>query len=293
MQSALIVYSKHTRNYARLVAKKYKAVSFLEVTEPPAEGILKIKSNKDIVMGVGGGSVIDTAKVISRDKRCIAIPTTASGAAMTPYATIWGEKKITIPTQKPILKIDYRAIGNLCKRVRQSTLFDAFSHAIESFWSKHATSRSKAYSKKAVYLLTKYLESGNIRTLILAGNLAGEAIAITKTNVIHAISYPITIKYGIDHGTVCGLLLPTLVDYMDFKGLPELFNLNSTKSLVALLKTLSTRSRIKNFNIKLVAGEAMKYDRINDSPKKISRDILGDILKSCNLTKVSPKTMKC
>lgn len=284
MQSALIVYSKHTRNYARLVAKKYKAVSFLEVTKPPTEGVLKIKSNKDIVMGVGGGSVIDTAKVISRDKRCIAIPTTASGAAMTSYATIWGEKKITILTQKPILKIDYRVIGNLCKRVRQSTLFDAFSHAIESFWSKHATSRSKVYSKKAVYLLTKYLESGNIRTLILAGNLAGEAIAITKTNVIHAISYPITIKYGIDHGTVCGLLLPTLVDYMDFKGLPELFNLNSTKSLVVLLKTLSTRSRINNFNIKLVAGEAMKYDRINDSPKKMSRGILEDILKNCNLS---------
>jgi len=88
MQSALIVHSKHTKYYAKWLSNKYRDVTFLEVTRPPTKGILKIKNNKDVVVGIGGGSVIDTAKIISKDRRCIAIPTTAAGASMTPYATV-------------------------------------------------------------------------------------------------------------------------------------------------------------------------------------------------------------
>ena len=89
MQSALIVYSKHTKDYAKLISKKYRDVIFLEVTRPSIEEVLKISTNKDIVIEVGGGSVIDRAKIISKNKRCITVPTTAAGASMTSYATIW------------------------------------------------------------------------------------------------------------------------------------------------------------------------------------------------------------
>ena len=47
----------------------------------------------------------ETTGFISKDKRCIAIPTTAAGASMTPYATIWGREKISISTRKPVLKM--------------------------------------------------------------------------------------------------------------------------------------------------------------------------------------------
>lgn len=235
MQSTLIVHSKHTKDSAKLISKKYRDVIFLEVTQPPTEEILDMKNNKDIVIGIGGGSVIDTAKIISKDKRCVAIPTTAAGASMTPLATIWGKEKISIPTKKPILKMDYNIPKNLPFSARQSTTFDALSHAIESFWSKNATSKSTIYSKKAIYLINKYLNNNDINTLITAGNLAGQAIAIAKTNIVHAISYLLTIEYGIDHGTACGMLLPYFVEYINFKGLPGLFNLDSTEKLVALL----------------------------------------------------------
>ncbi|HCJ66666.1 MAG TPA: hypothetical protein DHV62_04895 [Elusimicrobia bacterium] len=286
MQSALIVYSKHTREYAKLISKRYKDVSFLEVTKPPTEEILKIKNNKDVVIGIGGGSVIDTAKIISKDKRCIAIPTTAAGAAMTPYATIWGKEKKSVTTKKPILKMDYELLKNLPLNVMQSTVFDALSHAIESFWSKNTTPQSRNYSKKAIRLLNKHLNRINshlnkndINELITAGNLAGQAIAITQTNVAHATSYPITIEYGIDHGAVCGMLLPYFVEYMDFQGLPKLFKLDSTKELVALLKKSFIPPKIKNFDVKLIAKLAMKYERINQGHRKISQESLEKILK--------------
>lgn len=284
MQSALIVHSKHSADYAKLISKRYEDVSFLEVIKPPTEEILRIKSNKDIVVGVGGGSVIDTAKIISKNRRCVAIPTTAAGASMTPYATVWGKRKISISTKKPVLRMDYNMPKNLPFSVRQSTTFDALSHAIESFWSKNASLQSKKYSKKSVYLINAYLKDRNdINTLITAGNLAGQAIAITQTNVVHAASYPVTIEYGIDHGTACGMLLPYFVEYMDFKELSELFNLVSTEELVKLLKRLFVPPKIKSFNVKLVADKAMEYDKINDGPRKIDKKSLVGILKNIGI----------
>lgn len=281
MQSALIVHSKHTKNFAQRLARKYKEVLFLEVVKPPTEEVLNIKNNKDIVIGVGGGSVIDTAKIISKDKRCIAIPTTAAGASMTPYATVWGRrKKISVPTKKPILKMDYNIPKNLPYSVRQSTAFDALSHAIESFWSKNATSQSKRYSRKALYLIKKYLKNKNdIGMLINAGNLAGQAIAITKTNVVHAASYTLTTEYGIEHGTACGMLLPYFIEYMNFEKLPQLFNLDFTADLVTFLKKIYKFPTVRDVDIGLVARESLKYERINDGPKKIDKDVLIRILK--------------
>ena len=279
-KTALIVHSKHTKEYAKLVAKNYRDVEFLEVRRPPTNEVLKIKTDKDVIIGIGGGSVIDTAKVISKDKRVIAIPTTASGSAMTPYATVWEKnKKISVPTKKPILK-NYEFPIKLPDKVLQSTIFDALSHAIESLWSKNATSESKKYSKKAIYLLNKNLKrkNKNIKEIITAGNYAGKAIAITKTNVIHATSYPITIKYNIDHGTACGMLLPYFVKYMDFKELPKLFGFDTTRELVEFLKQSFSPPKIKNLNIKLITNEAIKYKRIMDGPKEITKKDLEKIL---------------
>lgn len=282
MRSALIVYSRHTRDYAKLISKRYKDVVFLKVTRLPTKQVLKIKNDKDIVIGVGGGSVIDTAKIISKNKRCIAIPTTAAGASMTPYATIWGREKTSIFTKKPILNMDYKMPKDLPFRVIQSTMFDALSHAIESFWSRNATPQSRRYSSKAIRLINDYLTKckKNMNELITAGNIAGEAIAITKTNVVHAISYPITIKYGIDHGTACGLILPYFVEFMDVEGLPKLFNLGSTEKLVLLLKSSFILPKIRELDFKLIVREAMRYRRIKDGPKKVTKRIVEKILES-------------
>ena len=281
MQSALIVHSRYTKDYAKLISKKYRDVTFLEVRKPPTGEMLKIKNDKDVVIGIGGGSVIDTAKVISKNKRSIAIPTTAAGASMTRYATIWGKKKISIPTKKPILKMDYNIPKDLPFRVKQSTTFDALSHPIESLWSKNATLQSKRYSKKAIYLIEGYLkDKKDINMLLTAGNLAGQAIAIAKTNAVHAISYPMTIQYGIDHGTACGMVLPYLVEYMDVEKLPELFGLDSKEELVTLLRETFIPPKIKTFDVGMIAGKAMEYNKINDGPKRIDKKNLVKILEN-------------
>lgn len=76
------------------------------------------------------------------------------------------------------------------------------------------------------------------------------------------------------------MLLPYFIEYMDYKGLPELFNLNSTKKLVSFLKKLFIPPKIKNFDAKSIAKLAIKYERIDQGPKKISQRSLEKILKN-------------
>lgn len=280
MRSALIIHSKHTQKHAKIISKKYKNVELLQIKNSPTEETLRMTTDKDVVIAIGGGSVIDTAKIVAKNNRCIAIPTTASGAAATPYAVVWGRKKLSIPTKKPIVREYFGITIKLSLAVRQSTTADALSHAIESFWSKNATVQSKQYSKRAISSMLKFFKTNNTSMLIKAGNLAGMAIAIAKTNVIHATSYPLTIRYGIDHGAACGMLLPYFVEYMDFKALPKLFNLNSTSELVSFLKKLTNFPGAKHFNLKLITDEVMKYDKIKQGPKSISKKTLLTILEN-------------
>lgn len=268
MLSALIVHSKHTKSYAKFISKKYREVKFLEISFC-TEDVLAIKNNKEIVIGIGGGQVIDTAKIISKDKKCIAIPTTASGAAMTSHSVIWGERKVSISTEKPVLEMDFDMTISLVDDVLQSTISDALSHAVESLWSKNSTSQSKKYSIKAISLIEEYFENESIHTLIEAGNIAGQAIELVGTNVIHATSYPITIKYGVKHGMACGMNLISFMKYMDSK-LP--------KSILSNLKKFNF-PKIETFDISMIVEEAMGHDQFNNCSKNISKKDLSLIIK--------------
>ncbi len=249
----LLVHNKHTKAYAHKLGGKKDL--YLEVNQPPRD-ILKQTDNK--VIGIGGGSVIDTAKILANPKKCIAIPTTFSGASQTQWAVIWGKKKLTIKTPKPILQ-RYKDKIKLSKSVFQSTLFDCFSHAIESLWSKNATKESKGYSIQALNLLNKkrYIEAG------IAG---GNAITIAKTNIIHAISYPITLKYKIPHGTAIAMILPSVIKYLEYD-----------IKISDYVKYTSPLPKIK-IDAKFIAKEALKYKKIYDCPKKITSQEIEMIL---------------
>lgn len=211
----LIVHSPSTKYYAEIILKE-KGGELLEVRSMPTQETLHIITDEKEIIAVGGGSVIDTAKIIGGDCPIYAIPTTAAGAACTPYATIWTEnKKNSIPTATPILMSDYYGLSkHLPGMVRLSTFYDCLSHVVESWWSKKATDESKGYIKEAIEFLQDYEDYPNLNDLIDAGNLAGKAIAIAETNIIHALSYGLTIRYKVDHGLACSVFFKLIVDEM-------------------------------------------------------------------------------
>ena len=149
------------------------------------------KSNKKykdkFILAIGGGSLIDKAKVYAKKhkKFLIAIPTTASGATETSHAVIWKDEKVNIQCTKP-LSFSPPFKVNLSKKVRSQTTLDALGH------------------------IGDFMNVCSDNELIEIGKLAGRLISKRKTNLTHPMSYPLTLKYGIPHGFAVGLALKGL-----------------------------------------------------------------------------------
>lgn len=201
----------------------------------------------DLILAVGGGSVMDMAKLIKAfaDKSLheiqnyllnpknleiktiplIAIPTTSgTGSEATSFAVLY-QNKIKYSIEHPQLLpnfaiVDPELTSDLPPQITAETGADAFCQAIESYWSVNSTSESSAYAKEAIKLIFNNLEKAvnspdeNSRyNMAKAANLAGKAINISKTTAPHALSYAFTSYYNINHGQACAL---TLAQFLDF-----------------------------------------------------------------------------
>lgn len=205
------------------------------------------KEKPNLVIAIGGGSVIDTAKMIkffaSNDIAprkwlngekttlkehipLIAVPTTSgSGSEATHFAVVYIEKEkysIEHESMLPSISIvDPIFTMNLSPYITASSGMDALSQAIESYWSIHSTEESKELAAQAIKLIISNIASAvntptpDSRLAMAKGaHLAGKAIKLTKTTAVHAISYPITSYYGITHGHACGLILPGMFHFI-------------------------------------------------------------------------------
>ena len=197
----------------------------------------------DLVLAIGGGSVIDMAKLInifsahvnkereirefvnksSSVKRkglpLIAIPTTSgTGSEATHFAVVYIKNKKYSFAHKYVLPnfaiIDPSLSYGNPAYIKACSALDALSQAIESFWAVGSSEESKNYSREAIRMILKSVEASVIEsdeksmyTMSLAANLAGKAINITKTTAPHAISYPITKYLSIPHGHAVALTL--------------------------------------------------------------------------------------
>ncbi len=200
--------------------------------------------NCDMIVSVGGGSAIDTAKAIklySADKQGgeyinsehsfnptvhIAIPTTAgTGSESTRYAVIYykGEKQSL--THDSILPeyavLDSKLLKTLPLGQKKATLLDALCQAIESMWSVNSDEESERYAKEAVCLIrdnyAAYLDGDSeaAKKISKGANLAGKAINITQTTAAHAMSYKITSLFGIPHGAAVAFCLPHVWKFIE------------------------------------------------------------------------------
>lgn len=198
------------------------------------------KSKAEIILAIGGGSAIDTAKLINAFqcydsgfkkivngkikanknlKPLIAIPTTTgSGSEATHFAVVYlNNKKFSVSSKNLLPKIsiiDSNLGISLPKYTIASSGFDALAQSIESYWSISSTKKSRKYSEKAIKIILKNLKKATlnksenaIKNMMIAANLSGKAINITKTTAPHALSYKITHLTGFAHGHAVALIL--------------------------------------------------------------------------------------
>lgn len=198
----------------------------------------------DTILAVGGGSSIDVAKCIklyckmSKDKlyleqpyedtgiKLIAIPTTAgTGSESTRYAVIYYNGKKQSVTHDSIIPdvaiLEPKVLKTLPLYQKKCTMLDALCQGIESWWSVNSTEESKVLSKQAVETIMKWWREyifentdESARHIMMAANLAGQAICVTQTTAPHAFSYKLTSLYRLPHGHAVAVCLPVIWNYM-------------------------------------------------------------------------------
>ena len=205
-------------------------------------------SGADFILAVGGGSVMDTAKLASilmtdeygikellgtpgRAKKCIKtlmIPTTAgTGSEATPNAIVAvPEKQLKVGIVNTSMIADYVIldavmIKHLPRKIAAATGVDALAHAIECWTSNKATPFSDLYALQALDMILNNIkracddpEAMDAKNQMqLASFYAGVAITASGTTAVHALSYPLGGKYHIAHGVSNAILLAPVMRF--------------------------------------------------------------------------------
>lgn len=223
-----------------------------ETVERGAEALKDSRS--DIILSVGGGSVIDAAKFMAviahqggtvidflTGKKIpsglglplIAVPTTpGTSSEITPFSVVTVKElnnKVGLrhPSMYPTKAvIDPGLTRTLPPEQTVTTGLDILSHSMESYWAAKATPLTREMSLAGIRyvkenLIGAYKEGDNIdhrEGLTLASIFAGRSFSNTGTTICHALSYPITMDTGLHHGSACALSLGPTYDLLRKKG---------------------------------------------------------------------------
>jgi alcohol dehydrogenase class IV len=195
-----------------------------------------------LIVAVGGGSVIDTAKLCAAMKNTsyeiddllqdnsliqkglptVVIPTTCGSGSEATYNAVVAipEKSVKVGIVNMNLLADYVLLdGNMIRRlppeIIAATGVDALAHVLECFTSNKANPFSDLYAAEGTKLIFENLERAYNNgddieaksNMMLAAFYGGVAIASSGTTAVHALSYPLGGKFHIAHGISNAILL--------------------------------------------------------------------------------------
>ena len=207
------------------------------------------KSEADLIVAVGGGSSIDTAKGISivmtnpdradikslngvsntvnKGMPIIALPTTAGTAAEVTinYVITDEESQIKMvcvdPNDIPILAIiDSELMATMPKSLAAATGMDALTHAVEGYITKAHNEMSDMFHMKAIKMIFKYLPAAvndkdpeAIEMMGLAQYIAGMGFSNVGLGIVHSMAHQLGAVYDTPHGIANAMLLPTVMRF--------------------------------------------------------------------------------
>lgn len=207
-----------------------------------------IAFNPDGVIGIGGGSILDVAKLLAamigndqkiddvvgigllkkRDLFLACLPTTSgTGSEVSPNAILFDEadgmkKGIISPYLVPDASyIDPLLTVGMPPEISASTGMDALTHCLEAYTNRFSHPMVDLYALEGIRLISKNLlkvcRNGSdiqARTQLSLGSFyGGMCLGPVNTTAVHALSYPLGSKYKIAHGLANALLLPYVMEY--------------------------------------------------------------------------------
>ncbi|MEI6573446.1 MAG: iron-containing alcohol dehydrogenase [Alphaproteobacteria bacterium] len=201
-----------------------------------------------VIIGIGGGSAMDTAKVasiIAHAKQPIAemfgvelvkdaglplilIPTTAgTGSEVTHIAILSDEQEhlkkgiVSAKLFPAVAIVDPELTLGVPKSVTAASGMDALLHAVEAFTSKNANSVTDTLAKRAMFLIANNLRTAfdngsnvEARSAMLEGAMfAGMAFANAGVTAVHAFAYPIGAEFHIPHGVANSIMMGPVLTF--------------------------------------------------------------------------------
>ena len=206
-------------------------------------------SGADLIVAVGGGSSIDTAKGISivmtnpdradikslngasdtvnRGMPVIALPTTAGTAAEVTINYVITDEDAEVkmvcvdPNDIPILAIiDSELMGSMPKSLAAATGMDALTHAVEGYITKAHNEMSDMFHMKAIQMIFKYLQAAvneknpeAVEMMGLAQYIAGMGFSNVGLGIVHSMAQQLGAVYDTPHGMANAILLPTVMRF--------------------------------------------------------------------------------
>ena len=207
------------------------------------------KSEADLIVAVGGGSSIDTAKGISivmtnpdradikslngasdtvnRGMPVIALPTTAGTAAEVTINYVITDEDAEVkmvcvdPNDIPILAIiDSELMASMPKSLAAATGMDALTHAVEGYITKAHNEMSDMFHMKAIKMIFKYLPAAvnekdeeAVEMMGMAQYIAGMGFSNVGLGIVHSMAHQLGAVYDTPHGIANAMLLPTVMRF--------------------------------------------------------------------------------
>ena len=202
----------------------------------------------DLVLGIGGGSVLDVAKLVAaqlgndqslaqitgigllkgRKRKLICVPATSgTGSEVSPNAILIDQqdnqkKGIISPFLVPdMVYVDPLLTMSLPPQITAATGLDALTHCLEAYTNKFALPFIDLYAYEGMRLIAAHLvqavqqgEDEEARTQVAMGSLLGGfCLGPVNTAAVHALSYPLGSSFHLAHGLSNALLLPYVMEF--------------------------------------------------------------------------------
>ena len=206
------------------------------------------QSGAKVIVAVGGGSSMDTAKAIGiiienpefadvrslegvapTKNKCvpiIAVPTTAGTAAEVTINYVITDAKnnrkmvcVDVHDIPVVAVVDPEMMYTMPKGLTAATGMDALTHAIEGYITKGAWELSDMFHLKAIELISKHLRGAVLNTLegregmALGQYVAGMGFSNVGLGIVHSMAHPLGALYDTPHGVANAIILPTVMEY--------------------------------------------------------------------------------
>mgnify|MGYP005839711117 CR=1 FL=1 len=291
-----------------------------------AESARKIRA--DLIIGIGGGSAMDAAKAgaivgagCSDFKSLIGkkifnppplpsilIPTTAgTGSEVNQYAIITDEglnDKLNLngANSYPMAAIlDPELSVSMPEEITIDTGLDAFCHAVEGYIARRSVPISDTLAAPVFELVNEALpvavrEGNNLEArgkMLYAASLAGMVISHTGTTMVHAMGYPLTLRYGVSHGRANAAIIAHGLRF-NYEHSParisriyEIFggskSANGNEAILNFIHSLGVKTRLRDYSVERdYLAEYAKYvigrSATQNSPAEVNYDNLKQFL---------------